>query len=132
MRSEKTRSQFLRQTPTSPSRANMASPSNHSNSRCCTRVPCNIPATLTSLDPCHTLSDTCLIILVSPQGCAARFQYPLKVGTSVRLLGLPAISSATAQVVNCISIGGERLLGLALDEPADIWGIPSTPDDWCF
>ena len=78
--------------------------------------------------------DTSLIILVNPQGCAARFHHPLKVGTAVRLSGLPTNISVTAKVVNCISIGSEKLwlLGFALDEPGDVWGIQSPPEDWAL
>jgi len=114
--------------------ANMGFLFGRSHARSSTRVPCKIPATLTSLDPHQPLSDACLIILVNPQGCAARFYHPLMVGTAVRLLGLPANISVTAKVVNCISIGSEKLwlLGLALDEPGDVWGIQSPPEDWAL
>ena len=47
-------------------------------------------------------------------------------------MGLPTSSSVTAKVMNCIPLGGERfwVLGLALDEPANVWGVPSPPKDW--
>jgi hypothetical protein len=35
--------------------------------------------------------------------------------------------------VNCILIGDYEkfwLLGLALDEPGNVWGIQSPPEDW--
>jgi hypothetical protein len=38
-----------------------------------------------------------------------------------------------ARVVNCISLGEYEklwLLGLALVEPANVWGIDPEPDDW--
>jgi hypothetical protein len=38
-----------------------------------------------------------------------------------------------ARVVNCISLGEFEhlwLLGLALNEPGNVWGIESTPEDW--
>ena len=98
-----------------------------------TRIPCKIPATLTSLDPAQRYSDGCLIILVNPQGCAARFGRPLEIGAAVRLEGLAAITDVTARVVNCISMGQYEklwLLGLALDEPGNVWGIQSPPADW--
>ena len=98
-----------------------------------TRIPCEIPATLTSLDPSQPFSDECLVVLVNPQGCAARFARSLEIGALVRLEGLPKHTNVTARVVNCISMGQYEklwLLGLALNEPADVWGIPSPPDDW--
>ena len=98
-----------------------------------TRIPCEIPITLTSLDPIHSCSEPGLIILVNPQGCAARFRRPLEIGAAVRLEGLPARTNVTARVVNCISIGEYEkfwLLGLALDEPGNVWGIKTPPEDW--
>jgi hypothetical protein len=98
-----------------------------------TRISCEIPITLTSADPAHTFSEPCLIILVNPQGCAARFGRSLEIGATVRLEGLPVSTNATARVVNCISMGEYEklwLLGLALDEPGNVWGIKTPPEDW--
>ena len=98
-----------------------------------TRIPCEIPITLTSLGPAQPFSDQCLVILVNPQGCAVRFGRPLEIGATVRLQGLRAGMNVTARVVNCISMGKYEklwLLGLALDEPGNVWGIQSPPDDW--
>lgn len=98
-----------------------------------TRIPCEIPITLTSLDPAQPFSGECLVILVNPQGCAARFCRPLEIGATVRLEGLPSSRNVTARVVNCILLGKFEklwLLGLALDEPGNVWGIHSAPDDW--
>jgi|SRR5579863_1799646 len=98
-----------------------------------TRIRCEIPITLTSLDPVHPFSELCLTLLVNPQGCAARFGRPLEIGAAVRLEGLPAGTNATARVVNCISIGDYKkfwLLGLALDKPGNVWDIQTPPEDW--
>ncbi len=98
-----------------------------------TRISCEIPITLTGLDPAHPFSEPCLIILVNPQGCAVRFRRPLEIGAAVRLEGLPACISVTARIVNCISMGEYAklwLLGLALDEPGNVWGIQTPPEDW--
>ena len=73
-----------------------------------------------------------MVILVNLQGCAARFSRPLDVGATVRLEGLPR-GCANARVVNCISVeksGKLWLLGLALDEPGNVWGIDTPPPDW--
>lgn len=97
-----------------------------------TRIPCEIPATLTSLDPLHAFSEPCLIILVNLQGCAASFRHPLEVGTAVKLQGLPG-GNASARIVNCISLGKYAhswLLGLTLDEPGNVWGVAAPPEDW--
>jgi hypothetical protein len=98
-----------------------------------TRIPCEIPVTLTVLDPSQPFSGECLVILVNPQGCAVRFPRPLGIGVTVRLEGLPVSTDVTARVVNCISLGQYEklwLLGLALAEPGNVWGIQSAPADW--
>jgi hypothetical protein len=100
--------------------------------RCGTRIPCAIPITLKTLNS-TPLSEECLIVLVNPQGCAARLRRAVDVGTTVQLEGLPSKTSAIARVVNCISLGQyERswLLGFALDEPGNVWGVKSPPSDW--
>ena len=98
-----------------------------------TRISCKIQLILTSLDSVPPFSGRCLVVLVNPQGCAARYTRPLKVGTAVRLEGLPAKKSVTARVVNCIPLGEYEkfwLLGLTLDEPGNVWGIETPPEDW--
>ena len=98
-----------------------------------TRIPCEIRLTLVTLDSAHPFFEPCLVVLVNPQGCGLRFGRPLEIGTRVRLEGLPAKRSVTAQVVNCISLGEYEkfwLLGLALDEPGNVWGIDKPPEDW--
>jgi CheY-like chemotaxis protein len=98
-----------------------------------TRINCEIPLTLISLDPAHPFSGSCLAILANPNGCAVRCTHWLDVGTAVRLEGLPTGSVITARVVNCISLGPYekvRILGLALDTPGNVWGIKNPPEDW--
>lgn len=97
-----------------------------------TRISCEIPFTLSGLDPAHPFSEPSLTLLVNPQGCAARFHRPLEIGGPVRLEDLPAGMSVTARVVNCIPIEKFWLLGLALDDPANVWGITSPPEDWTW
>jgi len=109
-----------------------SAPRNKQMRRSGTRIPCQIPAKLISLDPTRPFADSCLVILVNPQGCAAHFRRPVKIGTAVRLEGLPS-GGITAQVVNCISLGEHQkswLLGLALTEPGNVWGVEAPPEDW--
>jgi hypothetical protein len=106
---------------------------NKTRARGGTRVPCEIPATLVSLDPLHPFSESCQIILVNLRGCAIRFSRSVEVGMAVRLEGLPTAAKVTGQVVNCISLGAHEklwLLGLALDEPGNVWGMETVPEDW--
>jgi len=54
-------------------------------------------------------------------------------GTAVLLNGLPLGAEIAARVVNCISLGEYEklwLLGLALDEAGNVWGIEQVPEDW--
>jgi hypothetical protein len=98
-----------------------------------TRINCKIPLTLTSLNPADPFSEPGVTLLVNPQGCAARFGRPVEIGTAIRLDGLPVSSSVTARVVNCIRVGDYEkfwILGLMLDEPGNVWGIESPPEDW--
>ena len=74
-----------------------------------------------------------MTLLVNLQGCAARFGRPLKIGAPVRLDGLPVKHMVTARVVNCIRPGEYEkfwILGLMLDEPGNVWGVKSPPEDW--
>jgi hypothetical protein len=99
-----------------------------------TRIPCDIPATLVSLDPLHPFSESCQIILVNFGGCATRSSRSVEMGMAVRLEGLPTATNVTGRVVNCISLGTHEklwLLGIALDEPGNVWGIEAVPEDWC-
>jgi len=98
-----------------------------------TRIPCEIPVTLTSLDPGHPFAEPCQVILVNLGGCALRSPRPVPRETDVYLKGLPTGSEVAARVVNCISLGEFEhlwLLGLALNEPGNVWGIESAPEDW--
>jgi hypothetical protein len=57
-----------------------------------------------------------MVILVNPQGCAARFNRAVEIATTALLEGLPR-GCANARVVNCISIekGGKTLaIGIGL------------------
>jgi|SRR5579859_2701981 len=97
-----------------------------------TRIPCEIPVTLTSLDS-TTPSSRAVIILVNIQGWALRSHDPIQLGSTVRLEGLPLGKSAYARIVNCISLGEHEnlwLLGLALLIPENVWGIKNPPEDW--
>jgi hypothetical protein len=66
-------------------------------------------------------------------GCAVRSPQPVPIGTVVHLNDLAIKKEVAARVVNCISLGEYEklwLLGLALVEPGNVWGIDPEPDDW--
>jgi hypothetical protein len=98
-----------------------------------TRIPCEIPITLTSRDPQDQFSQPCVVILANLRGCAVRSPRPVRGGTIVQLEGLPAKTAVGARVVSCISLGEFEklwLLALALNDAGNVWGITRTPDDW--
>ena len=98
-----------------------------------TRVPCEIPILLTSLDPGDPFSHPCYVILANLRGCAVRSPRPVATGTVVHLDGLPTGGSVAARVANCISLGEFEktwLLGLALDKSGNVWGLDPVPKDW--
>ena len=98
-----------------------------------TRIPCEIAVTLVSLDPHEPFSEPGQVILANLRGCAVRSPRPVPAGTVLRLQGLPAKNEVDARVINCISLGQYEhlwLLGLALDESGNIWGIETVPEDW--
>jgi hypothetical protein len=98
-----------------------------------TRVSCDIRAKLDILSSLDPPSAPCQIIVINPQGCGIRFNRPLEIGTRVQLQGLPANRNVIARVVNCISFGQYEkfcFIGLALDEPGNVWGIEKPPEDW--
>ena len=102
------------------------------NTRSGTRVPCNIPVTVAELNAIGRIHERCVIILANLQGRTVKCLRSIPVGTTVQIKGLPTEAVATARVVNCIDIHSESvwLIGLALKEFGNVWGIPSPPRDW--
>lgn len=89
--------------------------------------------TLASLDPRDPFSQPCQVILANLSGCAVRSPRLVAPGTVVQLKGLPTGIEVAARVVHCISLGEFEhlwLLGLALNESGNVWGIESPPADW--
>src|SRR5882672_3728782 len=62
-----------------PLNSSMTSAPKQAQARRGIRISCEIPITLTRLDPVHRFSERCLTLLVNPQGCAARFCRPLEI-----------------------------------------------------
>ena len=97
------------------------------------RIRWEISIRVTSLDPAQPFMDQCQTLVVNPQGCGVRFGRAVNAGTPVQLDGLPGTGSVTARVANCVSVGADSklwLVGLALDEPGNVWGVQSPPADW--
>ena len=98
-----------------------------------TRIRAQIPFRLTGCDPALELSEQCHTLVVNTQGCGVRLPRPLEPGVQVILDELPIGTSVSGRVANCVPLGTEGkywLVGLALDEPANIWCIHPAPPDW--
>jgi hypothetical protein len=98
-----------------------------------TRLRVEIPVTLTSLDRMHPLSAKCLALVVSPQGCGVRASQALPLETPVLLNDLPAGGSASGRVATCLPLGNDKkcfLIGVALYNYGNVWGITNPPEDW--
>ncbi|HUJ96332.1 MAG TPA: PilZ domain-containing protein [Terriglobales bacterium] len=98
-----------------------------------TRVKAQIPLCVSSVDPSVTFSEHCHTLVVNLQGCGVRLSQPLGSGVAVLLDELPSGQTATAHVANAVPLGANKkywLVGLALDEPGNVWGIHPAPADW--
>ena len=98
-----------------------------------TRLRVEIPVRLTTLSPAPLFAEQSHTLVVNPQGCGIKLSKALEPGTRVLLDGLPGGAQATARVANCLPLGADGkafLLGLALENPGNVWGIQKTPADW--
>lgn len=98
-----------------------------------TRIRAQIPLRVTSLDPATPFSESGHTLVLNPQGCGVRLTRALEPGLAVSLDHLPAGKSVTARVANCVPLGTGGLwwmVGIALDEPGNVWGIRPAPADW--
>lgn len=98
-----------------------------------TRVRLEIPLRLATLSPAPIFAEESHTLVVNPQGCGVKLSRALDPGTRVLLDGLPGGAQATARVANCLPLGTDGrffLLGLALENPGNVWGIKSPPEDW--
>lgn len=71
--------------------------------------------------------------MVSAQGCGFRSSRALPIETPVLLGELPGGGSASGRVASCLPLGGEAkafLIGVALFNHGNVWGIAHPPEDW--
>jgi hypothetical protein len=74
-----------------------------------------------------------MALVVSPQGCGFRASQSLPLETPVLLNDLPSGGSASARVATCLPLGNDQkffLIGVALYNHANVWGITNPPEDW--
>ncbi len=98
-----------------------------------TRIRAQILLRITSLDPATPFSETGHTLVLNTQGCGVRLSRSLEPGMAISLDDLPIGKSVTARVANCVPLGAGGkwwLVGIALDEPGNVWGIHPAPADW--
>lgn len=98
-----------------------------------TRLRVEIPIVVTSMDRTHPFSAECLVLVVGPQGCGFRSSQALPLETPVLLSDLPDGGSVSGRVANCLPLGSDGkhfLIGVALYNHANVWGIANPPEDW--
>jgi hypothetical protein len=94
-----------------------------------TRLRVEIPVIVTSMDRRHPFSAEC----VGPQGCGFRASQGLPLETPVLLGDLPGGGSASGRVASCLPLGNDGkyyLIGVALYNHGNVWGIIDPPADW--
>ena len=95
------------------------------------RVPINMPITITSLEPAAQFAEVCETLVVSAHGCALRSPKKLEAGLPLQFRADGR--QTTAHVVDCQPIGANQpgwRLAAKLDHPENFWGLKSCPDDW--
>jgi hypothetical protein len=98
-----------------------------------TRIRAQIPLRVTSLDPATSFSESGHTLVLNTQGCGVRLSRALEPGLAVSLDDLPGGKSAPARIANCVPLGtgGQWwMVGIALDEPGNVWGVHPAPVDW--
>jgi hypothetical protein len=98
-----------------------------------TRLRVRILLTVTSLDRVHPFSAKCIALVVSAQGCGFSAPQTLPLETPVLLSDLPGGASASGRVASCLPLGNDGkqfLIGVALYNYGNVWGIADPPEDW--
>jgi hypothetical protein len=91
-----------------------------------------MPLYIASLDPNQPFSEMCETLVVNVHGAGVRSPAVLPIATAVRLETADH-RSATAWVIGFEPIGRDAkwwLLGVALEQPANFWGVPNPPENW--
>src|SRR5438874_6141135 len=98
-----------------------------------TRIRWEIPVLITSLAPGVEFSECCDTVAVNAHGCGIITTTRLEKGIPVKLSLLPNSQEATAHIADVVPLGEDGkswLLGIQLNEPRNVWGVTSPPEDW--
>jgi hypothetical protein len=97
-----------------------------------TRLHLEIPLFVKSLGP-DIFSEDCTTVVVNAHGCGLTASRPLEPGTHVSLEIIATKQSTTARVADVVPLDADQkswLLGMALDQPGNFWGVQYAPADW--
>ena len=96
-----------------------------------TRLRVEIPVSVTSLDRMRPFAEQCMLLVVSAQGCGFRSPRAIQLETPIMFSELPIGGSVTGRVANCLPLGNDGfLIGVALYNSGNVWGIANPPEDW--
>ncbi len=96
-----------------------------------TRLRVEILVSVTSLDRMRPFAERCMVLVVSAQGCGFRSTRALQLETPIMMSDLPGGSTVTARVASCVPMGSDGfLIGAALYNHGNVWGIADAPEDW--
>ena len=98
-----------------------------------TRIRVEIPVSVISLDRMRPFAESCMVLVVSAQGCGFRSTHALPLETPIMINDLPGGGSVTGRVANCLPLGNDGkffLLGVSLYTHGNVWGIANPPEDW--
>ena len=119
---------ITKETPSIPGLMEVHTPK---TTRRSTRLRVEIPVNVTSLDRMRPFAERCMVLVASAQGCGFRSTRALQLETPIMIGDLPAGGSVTARVANCLPLGDDGfLIGAALYNHGNVWGITDAPEDW--
>jgi hypothetical protein len=98
-----------------------------------TRIRAQIPIRITSTAADFEFSEYCHTLVVNIDGCGVRLARPLEPGLPLSLEELPCGKTVSARVANCVPLGTQSrfwLVGIALEQPENVWCIQPMPEDW--
>jgi hypothetical protein len=98
-----------------------------------TRLRVEIPVSVMSLDRMRPFAESCMVLVVSAQGCGFRSSHALPIETPIMINDLPGGGSVTGRVANCLPLGNDGkffLIGVSLYTHGNVWGIVDPPEDW--
>ncbi len=96
------------------------------------RVRWKMPLKVTSLDAKVPFSEMCETLIVNMHGCGLRSPAPLAIANPVQIETADH-RKTTGWVTDFQPMGSDGkwwLLGLALEQEGNFWGIPNPPEDW--